>query len=163
MGYPSCRIVTDFDGRLPRPGGDWQPISLFSVDDEHHFLLLKYSNVGSFWLLDAGFKLADNNHDRMQAVLERMLRPEWADRYDGGLVLEVQGLISSCNMNDQATFDVLLDACRIGGIRDAESYLALLAAAFRLGRLSDALPLVEAVLDKPGFLLPSRRPSRKPG
>lgn len=154
--YLGYKIVSDFDGGLPRPGGDWRPVSLFSVDEGHHFLFLKYSNVGSFWLLGPDFKLVDNNHARMRALLENMLRPESTGNHDRALILEIRGLISSCGESDQACFDDLLGACRLNHLRDAASYSALMDAAARLERLNDALPFIEPVLDKPGVFTPEQ-------
>ncbi len=154
--YPGYKVVVDFSDLLPRPGGAWRPISLFCVDDNHHFLLLKYDNVGSFWLLGPNLTLVDNDHAHMQSLLEGMLLAKGYGSDDRALISEIHGLISYCGKNDRAAFDALFEACGAGTLQDAESYSALIDTSSRLGRLGEALALGEPVLDKPGFFSPEQ-------
>ena len=150
--FPGYRLVVNFGNRFPRLQGAWQPAALFCRDD-FQFLLLKSIDAGAFWLLDSEFALVGNDHGHMQGLLRGLLASGVQDR---ALILELDGLISSFDKNDHAAFGALLEACRAEGLQNADSYLALAAAASRLGRLGDALPLIEPMLDRPGFFTPAQ-------
>jgi hypothetical protein len=152
FAFPGYRLVVDFGNRFPRLQGAWQPAALFCLGDLQ-FLLLKSGDVGAFWLLDSSFELVGNDHCHMQGLLRGLLDSGVQDR---ALILELDGLISFFGKNDQAAFDALFEVCQAGGLQDAESCSALVETASRLGRLGDALPLVEPMLDRPGFLTPAQ-------
>lgn len=156
FAFSGYRLIVDFGDHFPRLQGAWQPISLFCINDKLQFLLLKYGNVGSFWLLDPDFKLISNDHGHMQGLLRNMLHSGELGTDNRAPILELDGLISFFAKNDRQAFDALSKACHARGLQDAESYSALVDAASRLGRLDDALPLVEPALDKPGFFTPEQ-------
>ena len=151
FGFPGYRINVDFGGALPRPEGEWRPVSLFQLSDDRHFLLLQCNDVGAFWLLGPNLNLVSNDHARMHDLLDAMLLAECSAGDDRALILEVHGLISYYDRNDPAALDALIGACEAGGLQDAGSYSSLVDVSSRLGRLGDTLPLVEPMLDRPGF------------
>ncbi len=154
--FPTYRISVDFSSLFPRPAQAWLPTSLFWVDDRHKFLLLRRGEVGAFWLLGEDFSLIDNDPLSMQGLLGRFLLPYAQPSPDRAFILEIQGLAAQCSGDHDTALNALLEACAIGELRDAESYSALVEASSRLGRLSETLPLVEAVLDKPDFFTPEQ-------